>query len=398
LLSHTLNSLRNQTYKNFTVHLIDHGSNPPVDAELLPKDIPIELTRYDVNSRDDSVIADQHGTDVQENIICDLKGTHYLTLADDDVLLPNTFETIANLLTLHPQIELLAWGNLPFDHDKKTAHYNREILTHFNSKLVRYETFKAGIAFCSGWGIGAAVDFFYPTMAHPSAGVCSTDLLKRTQDKQGRVFVKPLGDVGFVGFLFNCDWGFFLNSPLTIIGKSISQESSQRMPNSRLKWNRDIANLKYSPLKGSTFMNMGAESHLKVLIGNGIDKKWDCSLRPDFFLRHLLEIFEDKPWSTRTVDDINETIPLLVESTQHYLSMPYDAALKKVRSWVREQLNSSSHGYPSDHGKQQNEAPVPGTMKFDNILEYVEYLAGDAEPNQKISRSKGLRWQAGLPN
>ena len=49
LLAYTLESLERQTYKNFTVHLIDHGSSPAVDRAKLNYDLDIRFTRYKNN-------------------------------------------------------------------------------------------------------------------------------------------------------------------------------------------------------------------------------------------------------------------------------------------------------------------------------------------------------------
>ena len=213
---------------------------------------------------------------------------------------------------------------------------------------------------------------------------------------QGRIFVKPVGDVGFVGFMFNAQWAYFMNSPLTIIGKSSRQDSSQKLPNSRLKWQHEVKNLRNTPLKGCTFINMGVDSHLEVLNKNGISKQWNCDLRPDFFLRHLLEIFDDEPWTRQTINDINETIPLLIESTQKHYAISFDRAEIKVRNWIKQQMHQYRNNASESNGNMGDQVPGYARKKFCNILGYVEYLSEAMNQDNGLRGSNGPGWKPGL--
>ncbi|MBU1097697.1 MAG: glycosyltransferase family 2 protein [Bacteroidetes bacterium] len=366
LLKYTLQSLSNQTFKNFVIHLIDHGSNPPVVKENLPKDLNIRFTRYETN------FVDQHGCDIQEKVLGQLEGTHFISLGDDDILLPHALETIESLLIEKPEIESLGVGFTCFNHDEGLALNNDDSLKIFDNRLYYFNAFETTISICCNWGIGAKVDYFFPEMAHPSASIISNKLIKKTTKKQGRLFIKPLGDVGYLGTLLNTDFSYFLNCPLVILGKSSFQETNSNNPNSRFKWERETTNIKYSPLRSSTFTNVAIESHLAVLLANGVDKRLDCSLRPEFFMRHLYEIISDDPWTLKTEQDVAEAMPFYIRSIIKYNGVNEAEARNESLGWLRKNVENIRNNRISKNNKTTIE--VNNVCEYKTVLDYSEHL------------------------
>ncbi len=310
LLRYALESLRAQSYREFTVHVVDNGSDPPVDPDSLPGGMDLTLTRFATN---------QHPSEAGEagirHVLTHHRDSHFLLLADDDALSPNALAVAAALFEHHPELESLGVGFTYFDHDQRVWLSSDAELARFSGELMRFDARRMALGLCSYWGIGPIIEGGTPRLAHPSASFFSCDLLRRTQAVQGEICIRPLGDVGYVGCCFHTDTVAYLDLPLAVLGKTAAREMNGAQPGGRAYWKRrDGPWLEYTPLKGSSFVNIGAESHLKVLHRNGIHRVWDCSLRPDFFLRHMQQVLEDDPETDETRADIAEAAPLLVES------------------------------------------------------------------------------------
>lgn len=106
LVARTLESLSNQTYANFEVLLYDNGSDEPV-KELVESymDKRFIYTRLEKN---------QHTSDLAEDSLNRMSGTHFLFLADDDVLVPRALEIVAKVFHQHG-VDILQTGYALFN-------------------------------------------------------------------------------------------------------------------------------------------------------------------------------------------------------------------------------------------------------------------------------------------
>ncbi len=332
LLKKTLESIIGQTYGNFEVILIDNGSQPPV-ADIVNKynDKRIKLKRYESNAEP---------CDVPEDFLDELRGTHYLTFTDDDVLLPSALEIVAEVMGQNGNIESLQVGFTHFYHDTGTCNLKEANLNAFDGRLEVFEAAEAARFFFNGWGIGPAKRYNGPKMAHSSGAFISRSLIERTRKKQGKLYVKPFGDIGLVGTLLHTKKAYFLNLPLVIIGRTRISEMNGSKPGQRQKWNYAVKYLEHSPIKGVSFINMGADAHLQVLFRNKYNGKYDCRLRPDFYYWHLKAVASDKRWTWITLRDIAECIPHYLISMYRFLTLReamreivrLSSSLKKVAS------------------------------------------------------------------
>ena len=381
-MEYTLKSLADQTYKNFVVHLIDHGSCPAVDPEKLPKDLDIRFDRYRTN------YIEQHGNDIAEKILSQLEGDYFINFADDDILLPNALEIVAAHLQANPRIEIIGGGFLSYDHDRNSSLCSMGFLDRFDGTLTPFNGYKAALRLCSGWGIGPVVNYPIPPQSHASTGFYSVKLMHETKKKQGTIYVRSCGDVGFLGLTLNTDYTYYLNSPLAIIGCSANQIMNHYTPNNRFKWKDELQYLEYTPVRGCSFQNIGTDSHLKVLHAHGINKIWDCSLRPHFFINHIMHILTDDPWTQQAYQDIDEAMPFLEESIVKY----HNCSRLEAKPVANTLINNYMEKLMKER-KEHNKLEQSGQFKlydiYKNILDHsdsvMKYMRSKPMDSKKTS-------------
>jgi glycosyltransferase involved in cell wall biosynthesis len=380
LLAYTLQSLVNQTYKNFVVHLVDHGSSPPVNTEKLPKELDIRFERYRTN------YIEQHGNDIAEKVLSQLEGDYFMNFADDDILLPNALEIAAGHIQANPNIEIFGGGFLTYDHDNNSSLQSLSYLNRFDGTLSKFDAYKAALKLCSTWGIGPAVDFPIPPISHSSSAFYSVPLIRETKKKQRTIYVRSCGDVGFLGLTLNTDYTYYLNTPLAVIGRSFNQVMNHYAPNNRFKWNDELQYLQHTPVRSCSFQNIGADSHLKVLYALGINKTWDCALRPDFYRNHISYILTDDPWTEKTYEDIEEAMPFFEKSIIKYHNYSEREANTVANNWVESAMEASNkqRKIPKNLEKRDDEKRY-GSYK--NVLDYADTVMKFMVPRKTDSNT-----------
>lgn len=365
LLRYALESLRAQSYREFAVHVVDNGSDPPVDLDALPGGIDLTLTRFATN---------QHPSDAGEagirHVLTHHRDSHFLMLADDDALSPNALAVAAALFDRHPELESLGVGFTYFDHDQRVWLSSDADLARFSGELRRYDAQRLALSLCSYWGIGPIIEGETPRLTHPSASFLSLDLLRRTQAAQGEIYIRPLGDVGYAGCCFHTGSVGYLDLPLAVVGKTAVREMNGAQSGGRAYWKRrDGPWLEYTPLKGSSFASIAVESHLKILHRNGMHCRWDCSLRPEFFLRHLEQVLADDPETEETRADVAEAVPLLVESLIRAGRLRPTCDRQKVAASMVEYLRASAAEARRTRAAEQRREQTPVGRRFADIVE-----------------------------
>lgn len=304
LLKQTLLSLNLQTYRNFKVYLIDNGSNPPVNRNLIPKELDINLIRFGENQGPEPIDS------LLDSIECD----YFATIADDDVWNPNTLGIINQLLETHSEIKIINTGFSTYNHESGKPLTTKLEMQEFDGNLHFSNSTEMALAQCRVFCIGRDTNAYVPRLAHPSTSFISMNLIRQTKKRQGALFIRPLGDVGFLGCLFNTDFGYYLDLPLAVIGRSKSNDSIGAFAGRRNHWKREVPHLEYTPLKGCSFPNMAVDTHLKVLKRNGFTDNEDLKIDPSFFITHMVHILTDNPWSDTTTTDFFEALPYAVKS------------------------------------------------------------------------------------
>lgn len=308
LVKKTIKSLLMQTYKDFEILVCDHGSTPPVDNIVkMFNDSRIKYFRYDEN---------MHFCDLGEDSLNNISGSYFLFLADDDALVPSALEIVAGIIKKY-RIDSLGVGLAHFDHTT-CQNINKYELTEYSGKLQEFAGYEVGLHCCNTWGIGAKHNYKAPKVVHSSGLFFSKRIIDITRNKQRELFIKPFGDIGYVGVFFNVEKTYYLDLPLAVIGTAPIREMDGAILGRRNKWDKEVQWLEHTPIKGSSFTNMGADGHLKVLFRNDIHKKYDFTLRPTFYMYHLLYVVSDRPWTKTTLRDIAECIPHLIRSCSKF--------------------------------------------------------------------------------
>lgn len=375
LLGMCLRSLVLQTYKNFEVFVHDNGSSRSV--------------KEDVDGLNDgrfSFTRSETPTDTNENAEAALEkasGDIFLFLSDDDALVPNALEVVAAIFESSPSVEYLSVGLAHYNHDSKAGY----CATLHGGKLLEFDAFELAVGYANGsTAIGKWRGTQLPSEAHPSGIFLGTALINRTKERQGRLFLRPFGDVGYLGCLLQVETSHHFDAPLAVIGDSSRRETAgaRRGQRSRLEGYR--GDLYRSPLRALTFINLALESHLKVFFENNLSDEVDLRIRPDFFQRHVREILGDRPRNKQTYLDLLECLPRYVTSLLEF------ASLEKVIRYLRSVLGRLKKLYSERVHRAKNlvgsERPAIGPDKrssFEDINEYAVKLVRRFEgPEQKL--------------
>lgn len=308
-----IESILNQTYQNFEILLLDNGSKPPLDSSnFLDPRIRFFQNEYNIEPAESG-----------ELILDKINGTHFLFLADDDALVPNALEIVKTIFETNPGMESLSTGVFHYNHIYNIIVENSNYFEKFSGKLESYDSWEAMLYYFNGyWGIGEKKRYKGPRASHSSGSFFTKNLIEKTRNTQKELYIKTFGDVGYIGTLLHVNKTYYLDLPLAIIGQTIISDSAGMQLGSRIKIDpRYQKNLEYTPLKGVSFINIGTDTHLRVIHRNKLENLIDCSLRPQFYFKHLEAIITDFPWTKQTNRDFKETIPYLMNSLKNIKSI-----------------------------------------------------------------------------
>lgn len=327
LVINTIDSILAQSYENFEILLYDNGSEPSVQ-ELAESydDVRILYIRCASN---------RNVCDLAEDALDRMSGTHFLFIADDDVLVPSALEIVAGVFNAG-DAHIVQTALAHFNYQNGSCALNNDGAP-YSGRLVKYAAPDVAFNCITSWGIGELKNYCAPRSSHSSGIFLSKELIERTRSQQKELFIKPFGDIGYVGALLNTDYCHYIDLPLAIIGAATVREMNGAKPGQRQKWNREVQFLEHSPLKAASFINMGADAHLKVLYRNRRNDRNNARLRPDFYLRHLKQVLSDSPWTSATVKDVLESLPHALVSLWHFFSLRYffaERLINKLRPSV----------------------------------------------------------------
>lgn len=370
LLALTLKSLAEQTYSDFTVHVVDNGSQAAIDPAMAPAGLDIRWTRKEENQRQ---------TDIGNAFIQAHRPPLFVSLADDDVWSPRLLETAALLFEQNADMESLGIGFTHFDHERGQPSVSEQYLRSFTGELQRFDGPEAGYAYCNSWSIGPKKHYLLPRMGHASLTFVKGSLIQRTIECQGELLLKPFGDIGYVGCCFNTPYIHYLDLPLGVIGKAPVREMNGALAGGRQKWQREVPYLEHSPLRACSFVNMGTDNHLKVLHRNGISAHWDCTLQMEFFLRHIDEICADAPDSEEMIPDLNEVVPLAIETCMQELKLEGDESRQRCKDEVLNFIKQRCELHAKERAQREAAANIvtasPGEKSTRAHQDIVAYAA-----------------------
>ncbi|MDX9964215.1 glycosyltransferase family 2 protein [Desulfobacter postgatei] len=131
-LLEAIRSVKEQTYDNFEVVVVDDGSTPEISVTLLEK----ELNRKIVFLRHDLAKGVPKAKNAGINIA---RGEVILLLDDDDLLMPHTLENINKIFSDSPEIDCLFLGVQPFGKYANGPSLNRKTSLKKIFDIVDYE-------------------------------------------------------------------------------------------------------------------------------------------------------------------------------------------------------------------------------------------------------------------
>ncbi len=309
LLSGALRCLAAQSFDDFEVILIDNASEQPVEQEA--RAILGERVRH---YRMDRWI---DPGDCWEFSLTQLRGRYALIFADDDGLVPSALERVHTVIT-RTDTPLLAVGFAYYVHPEgRPIEGLRGNRVRFHPKvgsgaLLWYEGRTVAEVYFASWGIGQRSPGEGLPASHSSAFFVSTELIQKTRRESGLYFVKPFADVGGIGAILRTDRVPFVDQPLALIGMAARRAMDGSLPGGRHYWRSFPIELRHVPFQAHTFINLGVESHLRVVRANvELLNDYSCDLQPWYYERHLQEIVADRPWTHQTLQDIWEWIQVV---------------------------------------------------------------------------------------
>ncbi len=312
ILKSTLEAVSKQTYQNYEVFIVDRGSFPDVSAII--EEFHNEKFHYIKSSQEERLF--QSFTNIVKN---KMKGDYFLFLGDDDTLLPNALEMVAKTFDKNPQLEILQTGLVHYNLKNNTTTDSLEIVANqCSGELMPFDGEKLCLWYLSSWGIGKKFKMKHPKASHSSGFFIKKSLIKKMFDKDKNIFVEPFVDIGYVGCCYEAKTLYYLDLPLVIIGEGHIRETDGAKKNSRQKWDNEIRFFKHSPLEASSWQNCGMEGHLQVAYMQGLEKKYNLKLRPDFFRKHLSQILSDEPKTKQTLHDFLSAMPFYLKSYVDY--------------------------------------------------------------------------------
>ena len=281
-----LQSILNQTYKNFEVIVCDRGSKPSVKPIIKKYNDP--RVRYFKSSQE--INANDSGNEIFKQI----KGDYFVFIADDDAWVPTTLQKVKDAFEKDHKYGVINTGLTPYRQG-----YKNQVISKKGRNCLNYKEFSktskedlleikgSDLAhhFFSLFGIGSKEKPEIYSAFHSSAFFMRKSEIEKVFDKQGGLYVKSFGDVGYFGVAYNTMVGY-INLPLAIIGVDHIREV-EHVNKSTRKWEKERKFIKHSPLKIASFLNLSADAALKVIYRNGIDKHYKTYLRPDFFKKQL---------------------------------------------------------------------------------------------------------------
>lgn len=378
-----LQSVLNQTYNNFEVIVCDRGSTPSVESIVKKYNDP--RVRYFKSSQE--VNANDSGNEIVKQI----KGDYFVFIADDDAWVPSTLEYVKNVFDKDEKYGIVQIGITPYRQG-----YEHQVASKKGRNCMVYKEFSEKSEtdfleisgkdlaenFFSSYGIGSkqAPDIY--SAFHSSAFFMRRENIEKVFGKQGGLYIKSFGDVGYFGVAYNTMVGY-VNLPLAIIGVDHNREV-EHVNTSTRKWKKERKYIQHSPLKIASFLNLSADTALKVIHRNKINKHYKTYLRPDFF-RKQLEITADGP-----VDIIffSEIFNLMPHIRKIYKEDP-EYVKRLTKHWVKRFPKSLERYfikpiiYKLGLRKRKNrvlesgflpDVPFPDAMAFKDIVQFSQWI------------------------
>lgn len=378
-----LQSILNQTYNNFEVIVCDRGSTPSVEPIIKKYNDP--RVRYFKSSQE--INANDSGNEIVKQI----KGDYFVFIADDDAWVPSTLEKVKNAFDKDEKYGIVQVGLTPYRQG-----YEHQVISKKGRNCMVYKEFSKKSEtdfleisgkdisenFFSSFGIGDKQVPDILSAFHSSAFFMRKSEIDKVFDKQGGLYVRSFGDVGYFGVAYDTMVGY-VNLPLAIIGVEHNREVEHQHKSTR-KWKKEKKYIEHSPLKIASFLNLSTDAALKVIYRNGIDKHYKTYLRPDFF-KQQFEVTINGPVDITFFSEVLNLIPhirkiykedpefvksLTKRWTKRFLKNMERHVLKPVLYKLglrKRKIKVLPSGFLAD-------IPFPNAMSFKDIVQFSKWI------------------------
>lgn len=308
MLKHCLESLQNQTYKNFEVIILDRGSNP--SAKSVVKKLNDDRFFYIRSSQEIDRV------DSGNEIIKNIKGDYFVNPGDDDIYLPNAFMLIKKAFDKESKCDIVQIGMTPYVANKAEQQTSKKFINSFTTGTDFFDNnilaFNYDGKLCAKRSfayarIGPRKEWLAPAHNHPTAIFIRSSAIKKIWDSQKGLFVKTFWDGGYSAVEWNTDI-CYINAPLAIFSVDHAERETTA---ERRRWKKECLENEHISLKIPHGLNCGADGSLKTLYRTGINREYPTYLRFQFYTDIFKDVFRDSKWDAQTYADFKEIIPAM---------------------------------------------------------------------------------------
>ena len=298
-LKECLQSVKEQTYTNYEVFVVDRGSIP--SAESIVENLCDNRFKYIQSSQE------IHFCDAVNSVVAKTKGKYLCVFGDDDVMNLKTLSIVKHAFEKNKDSDIIMVGSASLiKNNKDTILLPGHISTqdgfpYFKASIKTYKfSGKEWLEWIlSAQFIGPKMKCNCPAYIHPS--VCflrKSENFAKVVEMQNGIAVKPSFDSGYLGLAYYTNV-IFINAPLVVITFGINNVS---IANRRM-WDKETKDIKYMP-KISQLENRGADSLLNVLHLNKIEKEFNINIQLRLYRKILNSIVKEPIWDLRTFKDL----------------------------------------------------------------------------------------------
>ncbi len=325
LLKNCLLKFKEQTFNNFELIVVDRGSEP--SAEQIVNEIGDERFSYVRSSQD------IHFCDIGNEVVEKTKGEYLCVFGDDDLLHIKTLELVNNAFNKFKDCDIVVIGSValivtfPESICIPSDFSNYADFSYFTPdiKAVKFSGKDYLKWVMSAQFIGPEIKCKFPSYIHPSTFFLrKSENYKKVVKNQNGIMVKPSFDSGYLGLAYHTNM-VYLNAPLGIIRRGDNVSVANRR-----FWDVETKDVEYMP-KISQLENRGADSILRVLHLNKIEKEFDTKIRFHLYRNVLNAIRTDPIWDKQTVKDYITLFPYFMNSS----CRKFDALCEFISSILR---------------------------------------------------------------
>lgn len=380
ILKECLESIRNQTYQNFEVVVIDRGSEP--SAQIVIEEMKDHRFNYVKSSQDVDRV--DSGNEIIKNWDFD----YFVNPGDDDIYLPNAFKLIKMAFDSNIDAEFIQIGMVPYSASKKFQETSKSAINIFNMQdfydnnlIIKYDGKKLVKRAFVIAKLGDDIEHYPAAHPQPTALFLTRKAIDRIWEKQKGLFIKTYWDAGSLIIAWTNEI-IYLNLPLAVFTVNCATRDTVA---SRRRWKKECLENEYLKIKVAHGLCCGTDTMLKVLYRNNLEKEYNAYLRFDFYLDIFWDILNDEKFDIQTIKDLLVIfVPLILYPIIHPVAFvrfalniggnPKETSkrferifIKPIVLYIRKLLKITKKN-KIEHDDKNN------SINFEKITDWMKYL------------------------